>query len=539
MSYYYQNLNDNNQFKYKSINYNNKNNNNFNNNFNNNNNNNNNSNYNNKKNNNIIFKIMPKIKNKILNILEIIKFYYKKNGKIIFKRIGIQLLFMGLLFGIIAPISIILYNNSPSKYLGNKIEFSSDQIYSPSDNNITIYDKKDFPQQWSQVNVLLDPHSHTTYSDGSLTPEENIKWHISNGFNAMFMTDHNKVEGGIEGQRIANEKYSSKIVVIPGIEWTNCRCHLNLIGINVNVPLYKYPTNQQIKETIDFVHSQGGLVILNHYPWSYWAGLDQPSMEEWYEMGIDFLEVINIDTMDYQGIVFCKDHDLRYVSGSDFHSSQHAFAWTVFNIPKLPIGAIPTQDQVIKTLLDKSTKTSFAFDSVGSKTISVKSDKLTLNPTYIFLSPWIYIGGFFHSFFELKKGMYSFVDGSCTEQIVNVHINELVSLVAWILIIFIMAQLLYFTLIFTYNCIISKFQNKSKEQNQEKEQELEKEIEIEKEKEIQFYNDKENEKGSSSIELEKSPSIYFDNCPSSGGSSSSSTNSSDIISDSSSISSND
>ncbi|KAN0021454.1 hypothetical protein ACTFIU_010051 [Dictyostelium citrinum] len=517
MSYYYQNLNDINHFKYKPINYNNNNINNNNNYINNNNNNNN--------NNNILIKIMKKIKNKILNIYETIKIYFKKNSyKIIFKQIGIQLLFMCLLFGIIAPISILLYNNSPSKYLGNKIQFSSEEIYSPRQNNITIYDKKDFPQQWSQVNVLLDPHSHTTYSDGSLTPEENIKWHIANGFNVMFMTDHNKIEGGLEGQRIALEKYSSKILVIPGIEWTNCRCHLNLIGINVNVPLIKFPTNQQIKETIDFVHSQGGLVILNHYPWSYWAGLDQPSMEEWYEMGIDFLEVINIDTMDYQGIVFCKDHDLRYVTGSDFHSNQHAFSWTVFNIPQLPIGTIPTQDQVISTLLDKSTKTSFAFDSLASKTVSVKSSQLTLNPTYVFLSPWIYIGGFFHSFFELKKGMYSFVDGSCTEQIVVVHINELVSLVAWILMIFIIAQLLYFTLIFTYNYLISKFKNKSK-------QSINKEI-IEKENE--------NEK-QSSIELEKSsisPSIYLDddNCPSS---SSSSGNSSDIISDNSSISSND
>ncbi|EAL60503.1 hypothetical protein DDB_G0293864 [Dictyostelium discoideum AX4] len=506
---YYQNLNENNQFKYKpNYNYNNNNNKYINNNYKNN-------------NNNLLLKIMKKIKIKILNLIEFLKFNFKKtNFKIIFKQIGIQLLFMCLLFGIIAPISILLYNNSPSKYLGNKIQFSSEDIYSPIENNISIYDRKEFPQQWSQVNILLDPHSHTTYSDGTLTPEENIKWHISNGFNAMFMTDHNKIEGGLEGQRIAQKKYSSKILVVPGIEWTNCRCHLNLIGINVNVPLIKFPTNKEIKEIIDFVHSQGGLVILNHYPWSYWAGLDQPSMEEWYEMGIDFLEVVNIDTMDYQGIVFCKDHDLRYVTGSDFHSNQHAYSWTVFNIPQLPHGSIPTQDQLIKTLLDKSTKTSFAFDSLASKTVSVKSNKLTLNPTFIFLSPWIYIGGFFHSFFELKKGMYSFVDGSCTEQIVDIHTNELVSLVAWIFFIFIIAQLLYFTLIFTLNYLKSKFKNKSKESTT-----INKE-DFEKEKETEIENEKQ-----SSINLDDN----CDNCESSG----SSSNSSDIISDNSSISSND
>src|SRR6056297_2586381 len=29
---------------------------------------------------------------------------------------------------------------------------------------------------------LLDTHSHTLASDGWMTPEQNIKWHIANGF---------------------------------------------------------------------------------------------------------------------------------------------------------------------------------------------------------------------------------------------------------------------------------------------------------------------------------------------------------------------
>jgi hypothetical protein len=43
-----------------------------------------------------------------------------------------------------------------------------------------------------------------------------------------------------------------------GMEWTNCRVHLNLIGIENPPPLYVEPTDDQIKEVIQFVHDQGG-----------------------------------------------------------------------------------------------------------------------------------------------------------------------------------------------------------------------------------------------------------------------------------------
>ena len=41
--------------------------------------------------------------------------------------------------------------------------------------------------------IIFDAHSHTKYSDGILTVEQNVKWHIAHGFNAMVLTDHNTV----------------------------------------------------------------------------------------------------------------------------------------------------------------------------------------------------------------------------------------------------------------------------------------------------------------------------------------------------------
>ncbi|KAN0019661.1 hypothetical protein ACTFIU_002882 [Dictyostelium citrinum] len=437
----YQNLNDKNSLRVESPNLNS-----FNNNSN--------------SNNNKIKRFLNIIVYKLKYYFKRFKIFLKNNGKSIVKRIISQLFFLALIFGIIAPISIYIYNNSPSKYLSSELVFTPENsTYSPILANISIYDEQYFPNQWNDINVLMDTHSHTHYSDGSLSPEENIKWHILNGYNVMFMTDHNQVYGGLVGMKIAQEKYSDKILVIPGIEWTNCRCHLNLIGLTENVPLKKFPTDEEIKALIDMVHSKGGLVILNHYPWSSWSGLDQPSIQQWYDWGIDFLEVANQYTFDYQGMMFCKKHNLRYVSGSDFHYYQRAYAWTVFNIPQLEPGKIPTQDMVISTLRNTSTKTSFAFDPVASDTIMVEFEFTKFNPTWVFISPWIYLGGFFHSFFELKKGMYSFVDGSCTGQTLDIHSKEIASLICWIFIIFFSIQLLIILIISLKNLLKKLFIN--------------------------------------------------------------------------------
>ena len=50
----------------------------------------------------------------------------------------------------------------------------------------------------TDFNILLDGHSHTTYSDGSLSPSLLLDWHIANGYNAAIITDHNTPEGAIE-----------------------------------------------------------------------------------------------------------------------------------------------------------------------------------------------------------------------------------------------------------------------------------------------------------------------------------------------------
>ncbi|NMC06311.1 MAG: PHP domain-containing protein, partial [Candidatus Lokiarchaeota archaeon] len=136
--------------------------------------------------------------------------------------------------------------------------------YSPPEFNSTRY------------NVLLDQHSHTIWSDGDLTPEQNIIWHIKHGFNAAVITDHHAIDGALEAQRIAREKYPGFKVIV-GEEWSNSRIHLNFLGVSSLILPNPIASDENIKAAIDAAHAQGALVTCNHIPWSLRVGMDHPN----------------------------------------------------------------------------------------------------------------------------------------------------------------------------------------------------------------------------------------------------------------------
>lgn len=74
-------------------------------------------------------------------------------------------------------------------------------------------------------NVFLDGHSHTKFSDGKLPVKKLIEFSIASGFNALIVTDHQTVAGGLEAEKLVeeNEEFRNKITIIPGMEYTSCR----------------------------------------------------------------------------------------------------------------------------------------------------------------------------------------------------------------------------------------------------------------------------------------------------------------------------
>ncbi|KAF9028623.1 hypothetical protein BGZ52_009579 [Haplosporangium bisporale] len=295
---------------------------------------------------------------------------------------------------------------------------------------------------FGNYDVLLDGHSHSTYSDGRMSPETLIKWHIANGFNAVIVTDHNTIEGGLAAQKIGQEKYADQITVIPGMELSCCRLHMNLIGINetIDIAITKWPTDDQLKATIQRTHDLGGLAIINHIPWSntteYGYELprmqNHPSREALVEMGIDGFEIVNSGTLDTISLKFIQDNNLLLMTGTDVHyPDTGAFGWTILNTNNNR-----SQDSIMAQL--RARQTSFLFDPTGTQPVAYPPE----SADYYKTAPPTLLGQYFQMFWLDQTGMYSFSPegGFCHEEFITIRWKLIGYFVAWMLVGFLLFE---------------------------------------------------------------------------------------------------
>ncbi len=74
-----------------------------------------------------------------------------------------------------------------------------------------------------ETRKYMDLHTHSIYSDGTLSPED-IVWNAKlNGLDAIALTDHDSIDG-LERAKKAAEKFN--IALVPGIEFTLDKYHL-------------------------------------------------------------------------------------------------------------------------------------------------------------------------------------------------------------------------------------------------------------------------------------------------------------------------
>ncbi|KAJ2804875.1 hypothetical protein H4R20_002326 [Coemansia guatemalensis] len=298
---------------------------------------------------------------------------------------------------------------------------------------------------YANYNVLIDGHAHTTLSDGRLTPEQLVEYSIAQGFNAVIVTDHNTVAGGLRAEKYAKEHYPERFIVVPGMEYSNCRIHMNLIDINSTVEegSTAFPTDSDIRMVINRTHELGGLVIVNHIPWSTRV-LDRfnkprlvnhPSIQSLIEWGVDGFEIINQATFDmptYQHLMSLMGREdnrfanvssrLIIMTGSDVHIPGKAYAWTVLNSRTLTRHAIMNEI--------RNRRTSFLFDPTGNDA----SSTVTYSSRYLALSPITGIAGYISSFYDRYQGQYSFHGTHCRRDIVDIHGASIGCLVVYIII---------------------------------------------------------------------------------------------------------
>ena len=93
---------------------------------------------------------------------------------------------------------------------------------------------------------LVDLHSHSHYSDGSLAPADLVALAARAGITMLALTDHDSVAGLAEAQVAANEL---GIQLVPGVElsttWNGHSIHIVGLGIDPNEPSLQLGLSQQ------------------------------------------------------------------------------------------------------------------------------------------------------------------------------------------------------------------------------------------------------------------------------------------------------
>lgn len=88
------------------------------------------------------------------------------------------------------------------------------------------------------MNRIYDLHTHSTASDGTLTPAELVRRAAQSGIQVLALTDHDTTQGVAEA---AVEAQLRGIILVPGVEisvtWAGCNIHVVGLGIDHNCPL--------------------------------------------------------------------------------------------------------------------------------------------------------------------------------------------------------------------------------------------------------------------------------------------------------------
>lgn len=252
--------------------------------------------------------------------------------------------------------------------------------------------------------VLAEFHTHTTCSDGRLKPAQVVDWAIAYGFQVLFVTDHNTVEGGLQAQAYAktlssphhqdhlenntpllNPSQPHQILVIPGVEYSCCRIHMNLLGINQTIkPTRAWPSDTDIQQAIQQTHALGGIVVVNHLQWSlsneYGRHVSRlqnhPTRDQLVEWGVDAFESVSEGVLDLSTVRYTEKIGMPYITATDLHDPDTVpTAWTVLNIP---VGDgikptkqqqqqwLPTQQQVLDLLRSRTPRaTNFYYSASG------------------------------------------------------------------------------------------------------------------------------------------------------------------------------
>jgi predicted metal-dependent phosphoesterase TrpH len=171
------------------------------------------------------------------------------------------------------------------------------------------------------LKVKIDLHVHTCYSyDGLIKPQELVVYAKRAGLDGIAITDHDRIDGAL---KLA--KTMADLLIIPGIEVSSLEGHI--VGLNIQEGV---PKNLTAEETIDRIHSLGGLAIACHPKALFKASLGWKTNKNF-----DAIEVVNASAFPFkcstqQALEIANRLGIPRVAGSDAHyASEIGSAYTL------------------------------------------------------------------------------------------------------------------------------------------------------------------------------------------------------------------
>jgi len=238
---------------------------------------------------------------------------------------------------------------------------------------------------------------------------------------------------------------------------------MNLIGIKEAIPSTAFPTDDELRAVINQTHMQGGIVVINHQPWSFngQSMVDIPTLEQLQDWGLDYVEAVNGITFDYQGYRYALDHGMGVVTGTDMHSPNVGVnGWTVM---------IPANfsEQSILDELKAINRTSIIYDAINSPYVAWPIATVS----NVMLDPFFRFGGLFKTYYDDHHGLYSFNNDNkgkpiyCKTGQFEFDRVAIEVLAFWLVLAFVVCETLRQLLSFSLPRLYSKVKKKNKSKN--------------------------------------------------------------------------
>ena len=196
-------------------------------------------------------------------------------------------------------------------------------------------------KNWLAFNI----HSHTHASgDGrdSFSPLKNMLWHERAGFHANFITDHNVIQGSLEGREISlNREPKPGMISMRGEEVSLFKSHWILLGNKTLLKKEKYDTGYSgIKSFLQKVSQAKDQIVIASLP-QYWQD-HWDDLDDFLVWGVQGFEIVTSSphALDFPPrlrsriVKMSRENNLLIMGGSDSHGWGSAvYVWNLVRFP--------------------------------------------------------------------------------------------------------------------------------------------------------------------------------------------------------------